>query len=130
MNYLRAFVIGSILLVSGCAKDDPVSVPPIPLPPSIEGYWSGGSGTYLGLSFSLNQDRSQVLGSSSIRHLPNGTPTAGSISGTCTYPNIQLKMSMAGYFPIAITGTFTSPTTIVGELNDSGLSHVPFTIVK
>jgi hypothetical protein len=100
-----------------CTKDDPTSSPPLPLPPSMTGTWSGiltagnDSATFL---LDLSQDVVPFSGSGDLGSLPL------SVNGESHYPVVTFTCSATGYQSFSFTGTFSSPSELSGFVNGSG----------
>jgi len=124
--FFCATIIFSIFLAS-CAKDNPTAPPPLPLPPSTTGTWSGTlsqdnvSGTLL---LDLSQDVVSFIGSGEL-----GSLTL-SVVGENHYPDISFTCSHTGYQPFTFVGTFTSPTDLSGFVNGSGFVQAVAVLTK
>lgn len=123
MRTLHHCLLFSLFLL-GCSKDDPVSIPPLPLPPSLSGQWIGNAPGAFTLSLSLSEKRTSVSGSGRITD-QTGAFLDGSVSGNNNYPTISLTFYAQGFQPIKIAGSFTDPATLNTLLNESGFSDFP-----
>ena len=130
MKHVITFIFTSMLLLSGCSKDDPTSNPLLPLPPSTEGTWVGTIPGALRMSLTITQNIAVISGSGSITNLQSGATLYADLSGSNSYPNVSISLGSKGYQPIKITGKFTNTATIIGELNESGFDHVPIGFLK
>lgn len=109
-------------LVAGCTKEDPVSVPPLPLPPSMNGSWIAVAPGQFTLTLSLSQEKTTVSGYARLTD-QSGSYIAGGIGGTNKYPSFSLVFSSLGFQPLMITGSFVDPSTANIELNESGFQN-------
>ncbi len=126
-------VIALTLLSIGCSKDDPISVPDLPLPPSVKGTWFGSNANILALTLTMDQSGVNVLGSGVIQGFnANGDSmtSPGSVSGSNHYPNVALTFHVTGYQPVQITGQFVSTSRLDLLLNQSGFSNSPLILEK
>jgi hypothetical protein len=123
---LCAIVIALVLLPS-CTKDNPTAPPPLPLPPSATGSWSGtltSGGTTGPFALTLSQEITRISGSGML-----GTISM-TVSGEAHCPDVQFTCTAARYAPFVFTGTFTSPTTISGLVNGSGFVNAAVALTK
>jgi hypothetical protein len=135
MNVRIAVWLISILAAfgSGCSKDNPVSVPDLPLPPTANGTWFASNGSVLALTLKLSQDDNNVSGSGiiqSFNSFGDSLTASGGVSGTNNYPVVALTFYVTGYQPIAITGEFMSASTMNVKLNQSGFNNAPLVFNK
>jgi len=128
-NILRIIVI-LILLLSGCTKDDPVSDPMLPLPPTTEGTWTGVASPYVKMTLHINQNKGEITGSGTAIRLRDGLLSNSNIEGTTMYPNVTISFGIQGYAPIEIRGKFANTNQITAELNGSGFYQIPITLIK
>ena len=119
-----------ICLIGGCGKNDPDSNPMLPLPPTTEGYWIGTIPGDLKLELDIKQNVSSIEGNGTITILSNGFTKNATLSGTNSYPVVSIKLTIEGFLPVVVTGSFKSTTMISAELNESGFSHLPIILVK
>jgi hypothetical protein len=127
----RLLAVVAVVLGLGCSeKGDPISSPPLPIPPELKGRWSGIATGQLSMTFSLSQTRRAISGSAVITSLVSGQSSSGTISGTNNFPTFYMSLTIPGFIPIVITGHFTSATAVSAQLNDSGFSNFPITIIK
>lgn len=119
-----------IFLLSGCTKDDPVSNPFLPLPPSTEGQWIGIIPNDTKFTLNVTQDRAAITGTGTVISLGNGSGYSCNVIGTNTYPDVALTIGVKGYIAIEMTGQFLSETEISGVLNKSGFNNFPITFTK
>ncbi len=116
-----------------CSKDNPVSVPDLPLPPTAKGTWFASGGPALAVTLTLDQNDNNVSGSGMIQgfnSFGDSLTSFGGVSGTNTYPVVTLTFYVTGYQPIAITGQFMSASTMNAKLNQSGFNNVPLVFNK
>ncbi len=115
--FVLYLMVIALLPCSSCTKDDPTAPPPLPLPPSTTGSWTGtleAGGRIGSFTLNLSQDVTRISGSALL-----GT-FALSVSGEAHYPDLQFTCTAASYAPFVFVGTFTSATTISGLVNGSG----------
>ncbi|MBP6671804.1 MAG: hypothetical protein KA247_01585 [Bacteroidetes bacterium] len=106
-----------ILLFGSCDTSEPTSPPPIPLPPSMSGTWSGGFAFLLRIN--VHQAESKIVGTGMF----NGELGAF-VSGSVSYPNVEFMIESDGFLPVVFTGSYVHPDTISGELNGSGFTNM------
>ncbi len=133
MNRLRnqifalSMMISALLWFPSCSKDDPTAAPPLPLPPSTAGSWSGtltSGGRTGSVSLNFTQSLTRISGSGML-----GTFTM-TVNGEAHYPELQFTCTVPTYAPFVFTGTFTSPTTISGTVNGSGFINAVVELTK
>lgn len=115
------------LSLASCTKDNPTAPPPLPLPPSTSGSWSGMF-TFEGVtgpfSLTLSQEVISISGNGAL-----GSLTL-SISGENHYPDLTFSCGAIGYKPFTFTGQFTSPTAFSGLINGSGFINATVAFTK
>jgi hypothetical protein len=119
-----------ILLLLGCSKDDPISAPMLPLPPSTEGEWVAIVPGAMKMTLQITQERATITGTGTIVNLSNGVSSNCNLQGTNTYPDVSISIGIKGYAPMEMTGKLLKTTEIDGVLNKSGFSNFPITFIK
>jgi hypothetical protein len=122
-----ALVGGGIALAAkdGNSNDDAV--------PSLSGIWHGiinfkddaGNPLDINIRLSLNQKGKEITGYGDIEML-----AIEFVTGTYTYPNINLTLQAFGHLPMYLVGSVTDKGTIVGITNGSGFENCPVTLKR
>ncbi len=125
--FASILMIVALVTVPSCTKDDPTAPPPLPLPPSTAGSWSGTltSGGRVGsVTLDFTQDLTRISGNGML-----GTFSM-TVNGEAHYPDLQFTCTVPTYAPFVFTGTFTSPTTISGTVNGSGFVNAALELTR
>ncbi len=122
---LKRFIFVSVLvLMCGCAKDYPVSVPNLPAPPSANGGWLGTAQGSFTIYLWIQEDRNYIKGSACLRSVAGGPKSTGGLVGNENFPDFSASIYIYGYEQVDITGKFLSPTIIDARLNHSGFDNL------
>ena len=101
--------------------------------PSLSGTWMGsiftddGLGNIIPLNTKLilTQNGNEITGRGDIETIPIDL-----VSGTYTYPNVNLTLDAFGAPPAYFQGTVTDKNTITGHVNGFGFNNDPLTLKR
>jgi hypothetical protein len=127
----RFALIGALALVTGglkCAVG-PLDVGTGPVSTSIAGTWQGPIQD-LTMSLAISDNDGTITGTGTMTQ--NGAPFALTVSGTNNKGSFSLQVSEVQHEPFTFTGALqnTSPKTLVGVANGSGLTNEAVTLTK
>jgi hypothetical protein len=117
---------GIVLAKQGSNGEDSV--------PSLSGTWIGtviteddntGETVIMNLRFVLTQKGNEITGYGSLESIPIEL-----ITGTYTYPSVNLRLDALGAYPAYFQGTLSDKNTIAGSVNDSGFTNDPMTLKR
>jgi hypothetical protein len=131
MKLSRVIVIllFATVVIMGCGDDDS---PTTPANPTMDGTWQGTirGGVALYSLENLSQSGNNVTGTVIVISNTGVVFGPGSVSGTNTYPDVSLSLSIPGYQAMTFTGSFSDDNTVAGVLNGSGFVNEPLTLVR
>jgi hypothetical protein len=105
----------TLILASGCAKDEPAA----PNHPQMSGSWFGGA-SGIRILVTLSERENVINGTG--KFITNDTLSV-SVAGSKVYPDITLQIAAAGYQPALFRGKFSDDNTVMGKFNGSGFSN-------
>lgn len=109
--------------IPGCGDDElPVSVPPLPIPPTLSGVWHGSDPNGFTFTIRPRQERFTVTGTGTLLGI------GGQLSGNVHFPRVDLVFTAPGYVPVTVGGTFVTKSSVNVVLNSLGINNYPLTL--
>jgi hypothetical protein len=95
---------------------------------TVDGQWTGLQNGY-SISLNMVQTGTDVSGVGALGGI--GGSYEGTLSGTFTYPDLKVTLSVVGFDPVVYTGTMSQASAkITGKLNGSGVTNVAIDVRK
>ncbi len=111
-----------MISIISCTKDNPISEPPLPRPPSVIGFWTDKT---VPISIYLLESDGVITGSGTILEYYQL-----SVKGKNQYPNINFSIGTYGYVPATFTGRFAGKDSMVGSLTGNIFNNLPTALVR
>ena len=121
---MRHWIAGVFLaLVAGCGSDSllgPVT--------TCDGQWNGNQNGYA-LGLNMVQTDSTVTGAAQVTGIFGSL--GGTVTGTCSFPTVNLRITVVGYEPLTYIGTMSQTAAkIFARLDGSGFANLEIDISK
>ena len=128
---LRFALIGALAVVTGGLKcaDGPLDIGTGPSTKAIDGTWQGPIQD-LTMRVALSESNGTITGTGTMTQ--DGQPFALTVSGTNSNGQFSLQINEVQHEPFTFVGALqnTSPKTLVGVGNGSGLTNQAITLTK
>jgi hypothetical protein len=122
----RLIAIALLAAASACGSDSVLA--PVQ---TVDGEWKGTQNGYA-LSLSMVQTGTTIAQASCSAVIgSNGGFITGTCEGTFVYPNLAVKITVPGFFPIDYTATMSqAEAKMFGHMNGSGLNNIEMDLRK
>jgi hypothetical protein len=121
MSRLGCLIPGLLLVLAACG--DGTSTEPVV--ETMTGVWVGSAGI-AGITVQLTEVNGVVSGAGTFTHGTDAYPVQ--VSGTHTYPSVDLRVLVEGQQEMQFTGAFQGADAVAGTLQVPGIGPVPLTI--